>query len=564
MERLRQDLQRIDGRGYKAYKDIKGFYRFRDFELIIEHVQGDPFAEPSRIRVMRPYRLSWVTDEMFSIPSRRIALKDFVTRIFDLAIRKHGFRSRGTGKSGLFDIETAGQEVLDRSSVMISDKGVEVRFKMGLPAAGRRILGREAITMFFNNLPEIMADTFEKDHSKAALQHCKVSEDADILRSKLHETGLIAFVAEGAILPRLSGVDQRPLVQGVVPFGPIPDSLSVEVDLPNSGRIRGMGIPKGVTLIVGGGYHGKSTLLNAISMGIYNHVPGDGRELVVTDPTAVMIRAEDGRRIEKCDISPFIANLPYGKDTVHFSTEDASGSTSQAANIMEAVEAGTGLLLMDEDTSANNFLVRDFRMQNLVAKENEPITPFIDRVQQLYNELGISTILVLGGSGDYLDVADLVLQMEAFRPMNVTMRARQICRDFPTHRVTEAKGEFRRPEPRVPIPRSFDPSKGRRDERVRSFAMRAILFGRNEIDISLIQQFCSSSQARMAADMLLYASKFHIDGRRSLKEAVDLAYRDFQAKGFDGLTQGRFGNRARVRPIEVMAAANRLRTLKIK
>jgi len=567
MERLRQILTRVDGRGYKAYKDIKGVYRFRNFELAIEYVQGDPFAEPSRIRVMVPHKLSWITDEMMSGPSRRIALRDFVTRAFDHAIRKHGFKSRGSGKSGLIEIDRPGQEVLNRSSALLTENGMEVRFRMGLPAAGRRILGREAVNMFFYDLPDIMDNCFNKnhdEHAKNAIRHCKVAEDADFLRSKLSGLGLVAFVAHGAVLPRRSGIDPRPLDKNVLPFGPIPENLTVEVDLPNAGLVSGMGIPKGVTLVVGGGYHGKSTLLNALSMGVYNHVPEDGREIVVTDPSAVMIRAEDGRRVEKCNISPFISNLPYGKDTLRFSTEDASGSTSQAANIIEAVEAGTGLLLMDEDTSANNFLVRDFRMQQLVASEKEPITPFIDRVRQLYDELGISTILVLGGSGDYLDVANLVLQMEAFRPVDVTERARAICKKFPTSRVSEAHGPMNRPSPRVPVPTSFDPSKGRHAEKVRSMATRAILFGKNEIDISLIQQFCDPSQARMAADMLLYASKYHMDGERSLRDAVSRACEDFQEKGFDAFTFGRFGNRALVRSIEVMAAANRLRTLRIR
>ena len=101
-----------------------------------------------------------------------------------------------------------------------------------------------------------------------------------------------------------------------------------------------MGIRKGITLIVGGGYHGKSTLLKALEAGVYNHIAGDGREFVITDDTAFKLRAEDGRSITGVDISPFIKNLPNKKDTVHFSTEDASGSTSQAANLMEALESG--------------------------------------------------------------------------------------------------------------------------------------------------------------------------------------------------------------------------------
>ena len=564
MERLRQILNRIDGRGYKAYKDIKGFYKFRGFEVAVEHVQGDPFAEPSRVRLMVPYKNTWVTSQMTTNGSRRIALKDFITRVFADGIGQKTGRSRGSGKSGLIIIDRPGQEVLNRSSVLLLAQGVEIRIKMGLPAAGRRVLGREAMNMFFKDLPDLVGFTFDQNRSEAALKHCMVSEDADFLRSQLAKLGLVAFVAEGAILPRRSGVDQRPMARDAIPFGPVPDTLKIGLNLPNHGRIQGMGIPAGVTLIVGGGYHGKSTLLDAIAMGIYNHVPGDGREFVVTDPMAMSIRSEDGRRVEKCDISPFINDLPMGKDTKRFSTEDASGSTSQAANIMEAVEAGTTLLLMDEDTSANNFLVRDFRMQQLVTKDKEPITPFIDRVRQLYTELGVSTILVLGGSGDYLDVADLVIQMDTFRPLDVTQQAKEICNRYPAVRKSEARGKLLPPAQRVPIPQSFDPSKGRRAEKTKSIATRAILFGTNEIDISSITQFCDPSQTRMAADMLLWASKHHMDGHRSMKEAFELAYQDFNNQGFDGITNGRYGNRAFVRAIDVIAAANRLRTLRVK
>ncbi len=564
MQRLKSILKRIDGRGYKAYKDIEGVYRFHRFDLSVDHVQGDPFAAPSRLRVIVPHSNTWLTGEHLSSKSREIAVRDYITRVFAGAIHRRGTKHRGSGKSGSIAIDRPGQEVLDRSSCLITQQGLEIRFTMGLPAAGRRILAKEAMAMFFEDLPAIMDEVLSSVHARRALEHCEINEDADFLRGKLREIGLVAFVAEGAILPRESGIDQRPMSKGAIPFGPIPDSLRVEIALPNRGRIVGMGIPEGVTLIVGGGYHGKSTLLNALSLGIYNHVKGDGREFVVMDQDAVTIRSEDGRRVEKVDISIFISNLPMKKDTSRFSTDDASGSTSQAANIMEAIEAGARVLLIDEDTSANNFLVRDFRMQKLVTKDKEPITPFIDRVRQLYETLGISTVIVLGGSGDYLDVADTVIQMDEYHPVDVTKKAKEICKQYPSKRKIEVTTDIYRPKGRIPLPESFDPSKGRRAEKVKSVATRAIIFGHHEIDISFLEQYCHPSQTRLAADLLLHASKFYVDGKTSLISAFKEAYRDLKKKGFDSLTRGRFGDRAWVRIIDVVAAANRLRTLKIK
>ncbi len=562
MRRLEQILRRIDGRGYKAYRDIRGTYRFEGFTLTVEHVQGDPFADPSRIRVMVPVDRTWIGQEHVSSTSRRVALRDFMTRRFAQAIRNLGAGHRGSGKSGLISVDVPGPEILDRSSCLLTDDVVEIRFRMGLPAAGRRILGRQAWTMFAQDVPRLVRETFERDYFREALEHCQTAEDADFLRQRLSEMGLVAFIAEGAILPRRSGVDFGPM-EGAVPFGPVPDTLAVEVGLPNAGRVRGLGIPRGVTLIVGGGYHGKSTLLDAIAMGIYNHIPGDGRQLVVTDSGAVTVRSEDGRRVEGVDISPFISGLPGGRDTTRFSSEDASGSTSQAANIVEAMEAGATALILDEDTSANNFLVRDFRMQMLVHRDREPITPFVDRVRQLYDELGISTVMVLGGSGDYLDVADVVIQMDAYQPVDVTGQAREICRRFPTLRHQEATGSIARPRGRVPDPESFDPSRGSRREKIKSVATRAIVFGHHEIDVSYLDQLADPSQTRFISDVILYAWKHHMDGRTTLADAIAKAMNDMRRGGFDALTEGRFDNRAAVRPHEVMAAVNRLRTLRI-
>ena len=566
-EALLRILRRIDGRGYKAYKDIEGTYDFGEFVLHIDHVQGDPFASPSKVRVEVEGRQARFPPELFKNKERRVALEDYIARAFERAIRKHVRGRRGSGNSGLFDIDAGGQEILERSCVNISPQRLEVRFVMGLPAAGRTILGGQAIEMFFDELPKVVRDScfYRNLPAHEVKEHVTTSEDATFIRRRLRDLKLVAFIADGAILPRESGISQRPMPKGeAIPFKS-PPSLRVTIETPNHGPITGMGIPEGVTLIVGGGYHGKSTLLRAIERGVYNHIPGDGREFVVTIEEAVKIRAEDGRRVERVDISPFIHNLPGGRDTESFSTDDASGSTSQAANIIEALEVGAKLLLIDEDTSATNFMIRDARMQRLVAKEKEPITPFIDRVRQLYEELGVSTILVMGGSGDYFDVADTVIMMDNFLPRDVTEEAKRIAKEMATGRVKEAADSFKAIRERCPHPGSIEPHKGEK-LKLDAKGLHTIVIGRSIIDLSLVEQLVDESQTRAIAYAIYHALRRYMDGGTTLKEIVERIERDIDQFGLDVLAPHRGmrpHNFARPRKFEIAAALNRLRTLRV-
>jgi predicted ABC-class ATPase len=312
---LRTTLRRIEGKGYKGYRDMEGAYDWGEFILFVDHVQGDPFASPSLVRVRVPQRVALFPDDTYSSSSREVVLRDFLTRRFLYAAKRFCRGNRGTGSSGIISIDRRpGQEILERTSVLVNGAHIEARFVMGLPAHGRTVAASHAQAMFFDELPQIVrASLFFRSLDEQMLRkHIEVAEDADSLRSQLEGLGLVAFVADGAILPRASGIDPRPLRKGlVVPFES-PQSLRVKLESPNHDTITGMGIAKGVTLIVGGGYHGKSTLLRALELGVYNHIPGDGREFVVTNPYAMKIRAEDGRRIEGVDMSPFIANLPLG------------------------------------------------------------------------------------------------------------------------------------------------------------------------------------------------------------------------------------------------------------
>jgi predicted ABC-class ATPase len=557
-------LSRIDGRGYKSYRDIEGSYAFPSHTLIIDHVQGDPYAAPSRVRLVVQQSDAGFPADLYDAPARNRALCDYLTRELAACCEERSSRT-GTGGGGVISVDRPGQEVLERTSVNVSEREVEARITVGLPAAGRRVLGRKAATILLERLPEIarQALVFESLDEQAVRYHADVVEDQRWLRGQLAARGLVAFVGDGALLPRRSGVDPRPMGKGAVPFR-APPSLATEFTLPNGGRVTGAGIPEGVTLIVGGGYHGKSTLLSAVELGVYDHVPDDGRELVVTVPDAVKIRAEDGRAIRGVDISPFIDGLPFGRDTSDFSTDDASGSTSQAANIAEALEYGTSLLLIDEDTSATNFMIRDHRMQELVAKDKEPITPFIDKVRQMREELGVSTVIVVGGVGDYFDVADTVLMMDSYEPVDVTDTARAIAAKYAAERIAEGGEAFGRVTPRAPQPGSLDPRRGKRPEKVDAKGRSTILFGRTAIDLSAVEQLVSISQTRAIGDALVLARKRFMDGERTVSEILDALEGELDSSGLDALSRFPTGSYARPRRQEIAQALNRLRTLAVR
>lgn len=579
VEDLRTILARIDGRGYKAYKDLQGAYAFPWFTLFVDHVQGDPFASPSKIRVRVSAAVAKLPPDLFSSRVRRVALQDFLIREVHHAIRHVCQGNRGMGKSGLVVIDVGGQEILERTAMKVTPEWVEARLSLGLPAQGRTVLGRQAEAMLCREIPAIAERALKWEHveRERARAFVACADNQESIRAQLDALGLVAFIADGALLPRSSGASDRPLSrQRAQPFH-APASLRVSIPLlhpvSQDGRlthsITGCGIPQGVTVIVGGGYHGKSTVLRALERGVYPHVPEDGREYVVTTERAVKIRAEDGRSIERVDISGFINNVPYGRETAQFSTDNASGSTSQAASILEAVEVGATALLLDEDTSATNFMVRDARMQALVHKEHEPITPFVDRVRELYERYGVSTVLVMGGCGDYFDVADTVMAMRDYQPLDVTADAQHIAQAFPAQRAIETTSPLAGGTSRVPVRDSLDSSRGNREVKIEARSVDAIAFGHETIDVSGVEQLVDVSQTRAVGYALhLVASRF-LDGRMDIKAIVQGLVEQFDDAGLDGLDpyhQGERhpGNFARPRAFEIAAALNRLRTLRIR
>jgi predicted ABC-class ATPase len=429
------------------------------------------------------------------------------------------------------------------------------------------VLGREAEALLLGELPRIAEAALAPGplaQGGEAERFVACVELQERIRAQLGALGLVAFVGEGAILPRESGASDRPLAAGGAVAFASPPALRVEI-----ASVPGMGIPKGVTVITGGGYHGKSTLLRALERGVHPHVPGDGRERVVSAPDLVKIRAEDGRRVERVDISGFIGDLPGGRSTRGFSSELASGSTSQAANLVEALEMGASGLLLDEDTCAANFMARDARMQALVGREHEPITPFVDRVRELHERLGVSSVLVMGGSGECLDAADTVIRMREFRAEEVTAEARRVAAALPSARRRDPLSPLPPATPRVPLAESFDASRGRREVHVAARGAHQLVYGHEAIDLRAVEQLVDASQTRAVGLAIHLAAARFMDGRATLREVVARLEALLDEAGLGALApRGRPGehpgNLARPRGLEIAAAINRLRTLRVR
>ncbi len=560
---LKNLLARIDRRGYPAYKDTRGSYQFPGYVLSIDHVQGDPFAAPSKVSIHVGGRQAAFPKELYRLPCQRIALQDALTRRFGRLADQASFQAKGSGHSGLISISRCGQEVLERTACQLdpSTGNITLRLEVGFPANGRTINARELEKILFDLLPRcVESSLFCRNLDKSRLQAiADLAEDQQAIRDLLPQLGLCAFVADGSILPRSSGVSSLPM-KDAVPFRS-PQELSVTLDLPHRGKLTGMGIRRGVTLIVGGGYHGKSTLLKALELGVYNHIAGDGREYVITDESAVKIRSEDGRSIRRTDISMFISDLPNGKDTTAFSTEDASGSTSQAANVVEALEADASLLLIDEDTSATNFMVRDELMQRVIHRDMEPITPFLDRVRELYEQDGVSTILVAGSSGAYFHVADTILQMDRYVPKDITALAKREAAAFPVNTT---------PLPPAPLP-SFErrptPSPEFRGERIKlkSLGRDGVSINRETIDLRYVEQLRDGEQSAALGYAMVYTQQRLMDGHRTLRQIVAELEALLDRNGLEALCGGRSGVPflARPRKQELFACFNRYRGLRL-
>lgn len=533
-QQLRQQLSSIHRKSYPAYKTLKGIYDFKHFLLSIDHVQGDPFASPSHLSIQVPAKIAAFPAFCFSAKNIRIAVQDYILRKFSQQLSIYNFKAKGSGKSGSISTSVCGQKVLERTACEISSDFVTVRFTVGFPANGRTINAFELEKILFEFLPSCVEKSllYKNLSPKAVESVVFLAEDQEFLRQELKKRQLVAFVANHSILPRESGISQKPM-KNAVPFQS-PASLETEITLPHRGKIKGMAIPQGITLIAGGGYHGKSTLLTALEDGVYNHIAGDGREFLLTDSSAVKLRAEDGRFIKDVDISLFINDLPNGKDTHCFSTLDASGSTSQAAGIVEGMEAGSTLFLLDEDTSATNFMVRDGFMQQVISRDKEPITPFLEQAPQLFSKAGISTILVAGSSGAFFHIADTVIQMDRYQALDITEKVKKLCSDYPL--------------PPSSVPSFYMPSSKRvmsstkkasyKDFKMKCHGKDSFSIGKDTVDLRYIEQLTDKEQTAALGELLRYAQEYLVDGKRTISEIISVLQNKIEKDGFSAF----FGN----------------------
>ncbi len=622
-EDLRRLLESIDRKSYPAYKSAQGAYDFGSYTLSIDHVQGDPFASPSKISITVSHAKAGFPAAFFDQPWKKTAFEDDLVRQFGREIAQFNFKAKGSGKSGLLAISTPGPEILSRTACECGKNGISVRFQVGFPAFGRTINSGELIRILFDFLPRCVRNVlFASPQNKKRLQEvANLAEDQQFIRQELDRLGLVSFVADGAILARESGISSRPM-KNCVPFRS-PESLKITLDLPHKGKLSGMGIRRGITLIVGGGYHGKSTLLKALELGVYNHIAGDGREYVITDDTALKLRAEDGRSINNVDISMFINDLPNKKDTRSFSTPDASGSTSQAAAVVEGWESGSRAFLIDEDTSATNFMVRDELMQQVISRDKEPITPFIERARSLFTEAGISTVMVAGSSGAYFYIADTIIQMDCYRPFDITEKVRKACAELgadPTlhspefslpaegrklrpsngtdsrkraderaeecaeesaglgrYGITDGRGGYGKDEGRGGHGKDdgrggYGKDRGRgghgraegrgRDERIKTKVHKdSLQVGREEVDLRFVEQLIHTEQTAALAQMVRCCVAQDLFSRYTVRQIVDVLWEQINRKGLPSIDSASYPAMGLCMPRrqEIFACLNRFR-----
>lgn len=577
-------LESIDRKSYPAYKSAQGAYQFGNFTLSIDHVQGDPFASPSKVSITVTHQKAGYPADFFDQPWKKTALEDYLVRQFGKEISQYNFKAKGSGKSGLIAISSPGPEILSRTACDCTKTGITARFEVGFPANGRTINSGELIRILFDFLPRCVRNVFfyASRNPKEVKAVIDLAEDQQFIREELKRLHLTAFIGDGAVLARESGVSSRPM-KDCVPFRS-PESQRITLSLPHKGELSGMAVHEGITLIVGGGYHGKSTLLKALELGVYNHIAGDGREYVITDDTAMKLRAEDGRSINQVDISLFINDLPNKKNTKNFSTPDASGSTSQAAAVIEGWESGSRVFLIDEDTSATNFMLRDELMQKIISRDKEPITPFIERARDLYEKAGISTIMVAGSSGAYFYIADTIIQMDCYRPLDITAATKEACKRFGEDPTTNAPGFIlpargrRLHVEKAPGSGGYRERGGQRgnsygqreeknshgrEERIKTkvHGKDSLQVGKEQVDLRFVEQLIHNEQTAALAQMVRYCIANQLFARYSVEQIADLLWTQIQQKGIPSISDSSYAAMGLCLPRrqEIFACLNRYR-----
>lgn len=556
-------LERIKGQVYRKYKSLEGAYASSTWTLILDKAQASPKSKPSLFRLRVPYMAAGFPPGLYKDRVQKIALSDYMLRRFEKLCKKIS-RHSGCGKSGIFYSDPCGPEILERSAVFFDQNTLELRFRYGLPSEGNRTDPKAFLEALEHAFPKIIKEilTWDTYDEKEVREHLHIFEDQEALRSLLKINHWVAFIPDGAILPRESSFSQRPLKQAV-PFE-APPTIKVTVKLPHKKEISGMPVKEGVTVITGGGFHGKTTLLNAVKMGIYNHIPGDGREYCVSLKDTFKINSEDGRITEGIDISPYIVNLPFHKNSGHFSSLQSSGSTSQAASVVESVRMGAECLLFDEDTSATNFIACDELMKRLIGEKDKTIIPYFETARDLHRSLGVSTMIVIGSLSPILTAADLVLKISEYRVMDLT---EEVAEQLQTQRNSNLS---QHPISQKPFQKTrlVDSESFRIKKRIIPFKTK--ICGHKEIQIATLsldlydnEQLTDYGQMKSLLSALLLFEQMIFKKRFSLEEAVKKLFQQIEAGGIESLCFQK-GGFTEIRALDFAHALNRLRLLKIK
>ncbi len=571
LDAFKDKLKSMGGQSYPVYRQLLNLtVAYRHYSVLFQHIQGSPGASPASL-----CRVD-ITGEYLQLPewastssARTTAAEDYILRIFNKGVTVHARQNRGAEGSGSFQTVLMPQQVIKRNIVKISGDGASIAFRVSLPGSlAKKVVSEEVLQMFDHELPAILLFIKDKIAEGHGLRRqCECVEDMLLLQDILSSKGLVAFVGDGSLLPRESGISDLPAHSPVVPFK-APRELAVDMDLPNAGKIRGMGIRPGITVLIGGGYHGKSTLLTALAKAIYPHIPGDGREQVAADKASVQVFAEDGRSIRGLDISSFLSTLPKGSDPQRFYTENASGSTSEAAAIIEYVPAGAKLLLIDEDSSATNFLYRDHLMRELIPED--PITPLSDRVRELYDSFGVSTLIIAGASSSYLGVANQVIAMREYLPVDMTARAKALNLE-PEHR---AEPPLTIADNRILSQNNFNPQytndRLRKNIAIRIKPLRGqereiIEYGMDRIDVRCLTGIVDPDQITTIGYFFLLARRLRLHSEGCSPTVLAQKMIDIvDEKGLDILQPPNSAPIffAEIRMLELAGALNRLRSLR--
>ena len=558
-------LSEMDGKPFAEYETIIGDFDFARYVIKCSQIDTSADADHPVFNVRIPQSIAELPGHLYDSPVRRTALEDMLTRnLAEAADQIARFDESGVARRNII-VAAPGQKILPRTSVVVTKEYVDARIRIALPfkvlISGERLIdGEAALKVFFDDLPEVISSSLFccNMNMTDAENFVNGMEDADRVRQTLATMGLVSFVGEGAFLAREQDSD-LPDYDSITPFEVNADALT-EVDVPNSGQVKGLGIPAGLTVVVGDVANGRKSFMDALAAGVYNHIPGDGREHVVTVSDAVQVQADIGRSIQEVNLSPFFTEID-GVDASSYSTDAAGAFASQAAAAIEALEVGARVLVVDENTSSSAFLTTDTRVAALLGET--PRSSLAQRARQMVDELGIS--LVIGGENlvaEYIPIADTVLKVEDFQVTNITEEAQALAIDLPPASPVVNLGPMLA-RSRWIMPSSIDASVGRIDQLIKALDLSAIRFGRSVIELDSVSQLADENQTLTIGLLLYYAKLRYMQEGYPLREMLDMIDRDLSTEGLGSVSRDLRGDLARPRRYELAAALNRLPTFRV-